>query len=179
MTKYHIDESALDRCILYGIRVINVSEDATDAEGMLARFQLSELIFGLIAMTTPRRFTRIFSIDKRYDGKRWETKDYFSTVEMIEEHGWDEPIKDPFDFLWDYENIETRVFMVNYMSLVSDIRRLHGQPGLLEEWAAEKGIPLYTMHTDQNGKQFLISGDGRSAPVKKKRPRYLKLVKGG
>lgn len=167
MAKYHIDESALDRCILYGIRVINVSEDITDAEGMLARFQLSELIFGLIAMTTPRRFTRIFPIEKKYDGKRWEIKDYFSTVEMIKNHGWDDPIRDPFDFLWDYENRETREFTVNYMGLISDLRRAQGHPGLLEEWAVANDIPLYTMHTDQNGKQFLVGEDGRSFPGQK------------
>lgn len=175
--KFHADNSALDRCILYGVRMLNTSKEAKDTEDLMVRFQLSEFIIGLLALITPRRLSGIFQIKKKYDGNRWETKDYFSTVEMIEEHGWDELIKNPLDFLWDYDSPETRKFLVNYMSLVSDIRRAQGHPGLLEEWADQSGIPLYTMHTDTDGRQFLIDQNGRSVPIKPQRPKHLKLVR--
>lgn len=169
------DPTALDRAILFGVRLVNLQEKTNLVGEILNRFQFAEAIMVLIMFVTPRRFTEIFPIDKRYDGNRWGTKDYFSTVEMINKHGWDEPIVEAFDFLWDYQNQDTREFLVNYLSLISDLRRAQGEPGILEEWAEMNNIPLYRMHTDSEGKQFIIDQNGRSKPVKK-RPRHLKLA---
>lgn len=177
--KFHVDDLALDRCILYGVRMLNALKETKSADDLLVRFQLSEFILGLLALTTPRRLCRIFPIEKKYDGNRRGTKDYFSTVEMIETHGWDELIKEPFEFLWDFENAETREYTVNHMGLLSDIRRAQGHPGLLEEWAGQNGIPLYTMHTDTDGRRFIIDQNGRSVPIKLQRPTHLKLIKRG
>lgn len=143
----------------------------------MTRYQLSELTMQLISLTTPRRLSAIFPIDKKYDGEKYEIKDYFSTVQMIKDHGWDERISDAFNFLWDYENRHLRHYLTQYLSLVSDIRRTQGHPGILEEWAAEKGIPLYHMHEDSKGRRYLLDGNGRSIRARKQYPNYLKLVK--
>jgi hypothetical protein len=176
LLKAFSDGTALDRTILYGVRMLGNETKPATYEELMNRFQLSELIMSLITLVTPRRLVAIFPIEKDYNGQQFGVKDYFSTIEAINEHGWDEPICDPLDFLWDYENPETREFLVNYMSLASDLRRTQGYPGILEEWAEANGVPIYTMHTDANGNQYLVDQNGRSKPVKKERSKHLRLV---
>lgn len=171
---------ALERAIFYGVRYLGQVEKSTSPEEMERRFRVSEAIMVLIAMVTPRRFVEIFPINKEYDGERRGFKDYFYTVNMIAERGWDEPIGETsdevFDFLWDYQNWDINLFLVNHMSLVSEMARSQGQPGLMEQRAAENGIETYTLHTTPEGKQYLRDSKGRSTPIKKKRPKHLKLV---
>lgn len=49
---------------------------------------------------------------------------------------------------------------------------------MMEEWARIMGLKTYTMHTDQNGKQFLFDKEtGKITRLRKPKPRYLKLVR--
>lgn len=174
------NDNALARSILYGVKLAGREKGHMTYEELTVKFQLFEMVMHLVTMVTPRKFVQIFPIEKRYDGKRWDTKDYFYTVEMINEHGWDEPIgvttEEVFEFLWDYQNWDVMIFLVEYMGLMSDIRRAQGQPGIMEQWAAENGIRTYTMHSTSDGKQYVVDENGRSMPIKKKRPKHLKLV---
>ncbi|QWU15708.1 hypothetical protein SAMN04487895_12756 [Paenibacillus sophorae] len=171
------DPIALDQSILYGVRLANRERDgASTLEGIRHRLTLFEGVMACMTLITPRRLVQVFPIAKFYDGERWQIKDYFTTVKMIEEHGWDKPISDPHHFIWDYGNWEMGEFLVRYMSLMSDMRRAQGQPGIMEEWLADKGVPMYTMHTDPSGRQFMVDPNGRSFPVRKPRPKHLKIV---
>ncbi|GEC93809.1 hypothetical protein [Brevibacillus brevis] len=173
------EEKALDRAIFYGVRYLG-RLGSVSVDNLESRFQLSYLIMELIALVTPRRFASIFPITKEYDGNRWGTKDYFYTVEKIAELGWDKPIGETtetvFDFLWDYHNWDVTFFLCEYMGLMSDMRRAQGQPGIMEQWAAENGIQTYTLHTTPKGEQYLMDSKGRSKPIRERRPRHLKLV---
>lgn len=170
-------KDAVNKIILYGIRFLSRLDKPRTAQDAEQHYYLFSSVLRAIEFVSPLQFTQVFPIQKTYDGKRFESKDYFSTVQMIQEHGWNERICDAFDFLWDYDNMETRIFLVNYMSIADVIRRGQGQLGMMEEWAIENQIPLYRMHTDDNGKQFMTDENGRSFPVKKQRPKYLTLVK--
>ncbi|GIO07991.1 hypothetical protein J31TS6_40190 [Brevibacillus reuszeri] len=174
------DDKALDRAILYGVRYLGRLGENISVEYLESRLQMSYLIMELIALVTPRRFARIFPITKEYDGNRWGTKDYFYTVEKIEELGWDKPIGETnetvFDFLWDYTNWDVNFFLVDHMSLMSDMRRAQGQPGIMEQWAADNGIQTYTLHTTPKGTQYVLDSNGKSKFVLKKRSNHLKLV---
>lgn len=174
------NDKALERAIFYGVKYLGRAEKYTTIDDLERRYSISEAIMALIAIVTPRKFVEIFPITKKYDGKRWGTKDYFYTVEMINKHGWDKPIGETdevaFDFLWDYQNWEINIFLVEHMSLISDMRRAQGQPGLMEQWALENGIQTYTLNTSPEGNQYLMDSNGRSTPVRKRRPKHLKLV---
>jgi hypothetical protein len=75
-----------------------------------------------MALLTPREFTNIFPIEKVYDGAKYETKDYFFTVQAIEKIGWDSVIDDDIvEFLWDYTNIYVSLFLVEMLGCTSDI----------------------------------------------------------
>lgn len=173
-----VDESAMDRSVLYGVKLANIAGTDKEQIDLFERYYFSELILRLIASITPSRLIRIFPINKEYDGERWETKDYFYTKKMIDEHGWDNPINEAFEFIWDYDNWELRMFWVNHSRLISDMRVAQGQPGIMETWAAENNIPLYSMLTVPNGEQYLIDRDGKTKPVVKRRAKHLKLIKG-
>ncbi|HBZ80933.1 MAG TPA: hypothetical protein DEP07_11170 [Brevibacillus sp.] len=174
------NDKALERAIFYGVKYMGRAGESTTIEELERRFSISEALMALIAMVTPRRFVEIFPINKEYDGERWGLKDYFYTVEMITKHGWDKPIGESsegaFGFLWDYQNWDINLFLVNHMSLVSEMARSQGQPGPMEQWAAENGIQIYTLNTTPDGKQYLLDSNGRSTPVRKKRPRHLRLM---
>lgn len=170
------DSTAAERIILYGVRYLNLLGEPMTERELQTRYSFYDAIMGYIGSIEPSRFVRIFPIEKDYRGHRYQSKDYFSTITMINGHGWDTPIGNAFEFLWDYENCETRIFLVNYMSLLSDIRKMQGQKGFAEEWCEGNGIPMYSMHTDVNGKKFMMSKDGRTYRVRNPRPKHLKLV---
>jgi hypothetical protein len=172
------DSIHLDRAILFGVRLVGHHEKPKTYEELISNYRYSEAIMQLIKVITPRRLTVIFPITKEYDGKRYGTKDYVSAIEMINKFGWDNLIDEPFEFLWDYVNWDITHFLVQHMSLMSDIRRSEGGMGIFEEWASEKGLTLYQMHTTKDGKQYLSDDKGHTFPVKKPRPKHLKLVHG-
>jgi len=170
------DDHMLEKSVFNGLRMVVHMGKPETYEQLRKQYHLSELVLELVNWLTPRKFTALFPIDKDFDGKRWETKDFFSTVEAIDNHGWDEPISDAVEFLWDYHNHETREFLVKYMGLVSDLRRMQGQPGILDEWAAQSGVHVFHLYSDQVGSQYIIDENGRSKPVRKANAKHLRLV---
>jgi len=67
-----------------------------------------------------------------------------------------------------------------FFGFASDLRRMDGQPGIMEQWAQENGFKTYTMHTDSKGRQYLFDKEtGKTMKVRKLRPQYLKVKKGG
>ena len=175
----------LKRIIFYGVKVINTlgkSDTLTPdevEEDTEYYFNLANTIINFMALLTPVELINIFPIDKEYDGNKCETKDYFYSMDYLKGIGLDKPIgEEIMNLLWEYCNNDIRMFNVNVMSFMSNIRRLQGEPGIMEEWAAGNGIRTNTMFTDSSGKQYLHDGEtGKTMKVKKPKPRYLKVIK--
>jgi len=170
---------SIKKLIFYGVKAVNSITDR-DMKYLRSNFQFIETIQQMMGTLKPSEFVNIFPITKEYDGNRYGTKDYFYTMDYLKTLS-DEPIgeeRQVMDFLWEYHNLEICLFVVNMLSIASDLRRSEGQPGIMEEWCAENGIKTYTMHTDQKGKRFVVDNEtGKSFRVRKKMPRYLKLVR--
>ncbi|WP_286817775.1 hypothetical protein [Desulfobacter sp. UBA2225] len=133
----------------------------------------------LIGQITPRELTQIYPIAKSYDGDKYGTVDYFSTMEKLEEFGMDELItKDRvMDVLFNYDNTHIRKYGCTKLCVISDLRRCEGHPGLAEEYLSPLGVGMYKMITDEYGKQFLYDPDKQTTyPVTKPRPRYLRVI---
>jgi len=133
----------------------------------------------LIGQITPRELTQIYPIAKSYDGDKYGTVDYFSTMEKLEEFGMDELItKDRvMDVLFNYDNTHIRKYGCTKLCVISDLRRCEGHPGLAEEFFGPLGVGMYKMMTDEYGKQFLYDPDKQTTyPVTKPRPRYLRVI---
>ncbi len=133
----------------------------------------------LIGQITPRELTQIYPIAKSYDGNKYGTVDYFSTMEQLEEFGMDELItKDKvMDVLFNYDNPHIREYGCTKLCVISDLRRCEGHPGMAEEYFGPLGVGMYKMMTDEYGKQFLYDPDKQTTyPVIKPRPRYLRVI---
>lgn len=170
------DSDAIKKIIFYGVKFIARGGFNPQTESEVRDlFQLSVLIRETIGKLTPRQLSQIFPVHKTYSGQRTESKDYFYTMEVFEKHGMDTVIGDSVnEILWDCTNIDLTLFNVETMGYVDTLRRIDGQPGMLEEFF---GLKPWTQHTDAMGKSFMVQKDtGKVVATKKRRPRYLRPV---
>ena len=133
---------------------------------------------------TPRRFMRLFPIDKTYDGARFQCKDYFSTMEMCRENGMDVLIKDAVSFLWDYCNPHIRRFLSGYLTSIDRQRFYQGQKSLFQTFLDENGIdiPSYQRIQALNGQVYMRNtqtGQFLKTAKPSKKPKWWKIIEGG
>ena len=72
------------------------------------------------------------------------------------------------------------MYMASIFSMVSKLREYNGESGLLEGFCEEQGIEppkRYTMYKDAKGKSYAIDSNGKSMPLHKAKPKWLKVVK--
>lgn len=184
LTKYKEEKvnakDTLKKLIYYGIMVVNTKPKETSTiDAITDDFNFIQTILLGIGSLTPRELINIFPIDKTYDGDKYGTKDYYYTMGYIKEHGIDTVIGNGFEFLYEYMNIKTRLFTVEVMSSMDNIRELEGKQSVIGEFLEENGVRSHTLHQDNKGKEYFIKG-GKAIKVKapkKRKPKYLKLVK--
>ena len=142
-------------------------------------FAFYNMTYDLIKTLTPKEFMNIFPIEKKYDGKRYQCKDYFYTMDYLKTLDLDMVIGEEIDsFLWEYQNWDVADFVIEMMSIVSDLRRFEGKKSLMEEWADKNDIETFTKCKDAKGKEYLLSNKtGKTVKISKPRPRYLKVIK--
>lgn len=109
-------------------------------------FNSFDLVLMVLDTITPRKLMQIFPIDKKYDGHKWESKDYYSTIEAMKEFGMDRQIGtaqgQAFDFLWDYMNHNVMMFVVRFMSVLSDMSQLKGNGDPTVKFFESQGIEV-------------------------------------
>lgn len=133
---------------------------------------------------TPAILLTVFPPEKDYDGERFECKDYFSTMEAVNDFGLDTRFGDKaMAFLWDYMNPTTRHFVVGFMSAISDACRELGEPTPLESFFEENGLHTYNLATDAAGNEYLHDNTtGEVKPIVKPKstvPRWWRVIEGG
>ena len=137
------------------------------------RVEIYGIIMGTLGLLTPEQFTQNFPVDKRYDGKKYGIKDYFSTIEALKEYPLGQPIGEKIQyFLWEYMNVEIHKLLVCYLSAVDDLRRSRGQMGVAEEFFENIGVSAYREYENE----VFINKTGHILKAKKKIPRYLRLI---
>lgn len=154
-------------------------KDVITEKNMQLRMSLVNVILAHASLLTPREFSQIFPITKSYDGKRREVKDYFSTLEAMGEIGMDNLMGEKArELFWDYQNRDVRELSVNILNAYSGIRQLDGHPDIMVEWMEKQGVsPLYMQTDGATGTKFLYDPKtGKTTPVIKKKPRYLRLI---
>lgn len=120
---------------------INAESEADYIKAVWDNFQLYEMALSVIGMLTPKEVIETFPIYKRYDGHKYETKDYFTVQEALADYDLNQPINavtdKAFEFLWDYDNDDLVEFAVDLMGAMSNINRL------------EKGKDLFTQFLEE------------------------------
>lgn len=108
-------KEARKNVVYWAIRCVPYIDDLEDKEVLI------QLVNMELKKMTYRDLVNIFPITKFYKGDKWDTKDYFYTMNYIKEHGGlDAYIEDPFDMVWDYQNKYIRKFGVKWMDYVND-----------------------------------------------------------
>lgn len=138
-------------------------------------FQLIDSIFSVLGCLTLRNFVNTFPVDKTYDGKKWDCKDYFYTMEVLSKMNWDKPIgRDKFfEFLWDYENKDLRNVCIDYMCSMSAVYRSQTGKGIAEQWCDNMGIPTYMMDRETG----IVKDNKTGNTSKPKKTSHIKIVK--
>lgn len=175
-----VDLIERQRAVFYGMRMFVFEKtEELDYDGYMHLYSGMQFVKAVVSTMTPNEFEAVFPIDKTYDGERYECKDYFYTKKEIKEMGEDKEIGEKVNELfWDYQNLDVKMFHLNFMSVVDGIRRAEGQKGMMEEFLEEQGVPMYRMFKDENGKEFLQNTQtGEVSKVRKATPRYLKVIK--
>lgn len=114
-----------------------------------------ECVNCLTGCLTPSLFNQIFPIKKEYDGHKYSMKDYFSTVEYIEEEiGWDNQIKNGLEFLYEYDNDDVLQASLVTMDVINSISQRQTGESVFERFAKENGIQMYTVDSDGNTEPY-------------------------
>lgn len=181
----------LSKSVYYWVKYVNLlykicddEMESAPSEYVQELFQVMEAVKELIKLLTPNELMRIFPITKRYDGARYECKDYFTTMEALKAHGLDTPIGEAVDhILWDYMDNHLMWFTLNLMGIVGKLHKAQTGREMLFDFFEEQGkhLTTYNMATDpRTGKRYMINNDtGKMTRVRKPMPRYLKVVQGG
>lgn len=176
------EESAhklLKQLVIYGVKyIINFRYEKKNIKTRAEieyNFDMIELIKATMTGLTPNDFVNLFPITKEYDGEKYCMKDYFSTVESLKTYDMDQRIGHKLiDFLWDYRNTELDEFTVEVMMAASDMRKLQGEKGIMEEWCDKKGLDTYTINETDG---YIVNNTThKSVPYSKPIPEYLSLV---
>ncbi|MCO7126609.1 hypothetical protein NIE88_12625 [Sporolactobacillus shoreicorticis] len=142
-----------------------------------SRFDDTQSTLSIMSTLSPNEIMRLFPIAKHYDGDKWGEIDYFSTIKHVKEYPLNKPVgyEQISEFLMGYDNPDIRRLMVDMMMATSDMMKQETGESLAEKM----GIPTVTMQEGTNGQKYMIDENGRSKPVieKKKRPKYLRVVK--
>lgn len=124
-----------EKVVFYGIKYLNITRYQFNPLTIEQDFMLYDTVLDTISHLTPRQLLNIFPVSKIYSGgHNSDWKNYFTTMDTITEYGLDTQIAEPFSFLWDYTNNETRYFLVHFMSVINDMRQLQGSPDMITEF---------------------------------------------
>lgn len=140
-----------------------------------ATFDLVDAIFTVMGYIKLKNLVITFPITKDFDGHKWESKDYFYTMDILAKLDWDKPIgRDKFfNFLWDYENDDLRNVCVDYMCVMSDLYRSKTGKGIAEQWCEDMGIGSYTIDKETG----IIKNNQTGEIGKVKKNSHIQIVK--
>lgn len=155
---------------------VKIGADYTKTlEESQATFDLIDALFSVMGCIKLRNFVTIFPITKEYDGEKWQSKDYFFTMDVLSKMDWDKPIgRDKvYDLLWDYQNDDLREVCVEFTCAMSAVYRSQTGKGIAEEWCDDLGIPTCSVD-NENG----IMRDNQTGKVMKiKKKSHIQIVK--
>ena len=153
---------------------LGIDEPATLDE-VKAKYQLFDFLFSVLGGLTLRNFVTTFPITKEYDGAKWESKDYFYTMDVLSSMDWDQPIgrDNVFDLLWDYVNHDLRKVNVEYTNVLSAAYRSQTGKGIMEQFCEDNGIATFSVDRDTG---FMV--DNKTGEISRFRKQsHIQVVK--
>jgi hypothetical protein len=182
-SRWHL-RKCVSNAVRYAVyRYRTLKENGTPL-GYTALFNMQDAVMGFLELLTPRELLTDFPITKTYDGKRWESADYFTTIEKFEGLDMDKPfdkqVKEMAEWLWGYQNKWLSMFLVGFFCTIDKIRQMNGEEDMLTGFFKSQGKkPPETIrvYKDAKGKKYAVDSNGKSMPLRKAKPRYLRVLK--
>ena len=186
--KYGYDSPAdIRKAVFYGIRHYSY----VDVGGMTPKELLSAFseyidIKMMISRLSIADMEILFPIGKDYDGWKYESKDYFSTMEWLGNIDINSPMgfgEDGVDgFFWNYYNHHIMGFAVHELLVIDRIARIDGRQGMLESFLDHAGMSdkVHTISVDRNtGTAYdKVTGEVfEILPRQTKIPRWIHMVR--
>lgn len=173
------------KTIFHGVKYIILFplDTETTYKEFLLMYNTIQDIICLMKDLSLKDLINMFPIIKEYDGEKWEAKDYYSTMEYLQDKNLEEPIgEEIYNFFFNYYNNDIINFSVKHMLLIDRINKAECKPSLMEQFLEiadpEGKIHTYTYHKKEGymydnytGKTFKVS------KPKRKIPKYLKILK--
>ena len=120
---------------------------------------------------TPNEIMNIFPTNKCYDGKRWESKDWFYVQEMLKQYNCDAPIGDnALEFLFNTYNHKISSFIATYLSCVDTININDGYTGIFESFFEEIDVHLDKWIKDEKNSVLYNTTTNEVIDFKKENP---------
>lgn len=91
--KFKRDYDFMDKMITIGFIAPNIEDNPSiDLSSFILKYNLLQCILRLLEGLTPRQVLGLFPIEKSYDGEKYQTKDYYSSIEAVNDLGIDVPL---------------------------------------------------------------------------------------
>lgn len=172
----------LQKSLYYGIKYICIKQiDNLPYNKLLTLFKDIQNIHSLMSTTTYSQMINMFPIIKEYDGEKYCCKDYYSTQDYLKDKDLNDLIglNNTDEFCSYYYNNNIINFTVKSFLIVDKLRKYRNESGLLEsvleQLDPEHTINVYTY--DKENDIMINNNTHEIVKVKKKIPKYLKLVK--
>ena len=140
------EELNKEEILKYIYLVVNTNNRSRFVKGEVLTLEELERCGEAIDLLTPKELQQLFPIRKEFDGVRYQSKDYYFSIQKIRERGEELPIKEHgkgvFDFLWDYDNHELSEYMIDYLTRMEKIYVAQGHKSFLEEFFSNESILL-------------------------------------
>ena len=153
LAKYNGTENkeVIKQLSYYGVKAVNeIAKENLDYEQTLKLFELTEVVKTAMSLLTPNELITVFPVDKKYDGRKYQSKDYFYTMNELENIGMNNTIFEKIGcLLWDYVNVDTKQFLVNSLCALSAITRIETGKSFIETWAEENNIETYKLYRSE------------------------------
>ena len=151
-----VDSGEITKYVYLGVKAIGEMHTAQievwEQKPAYTEFSMISTLVGAIGLLTPHQFVQTFPADKKYDGEKYSTKDYFSSMKAIRTLDPSKPIGDEdavLNLLWDYQNWNINWFMVEWMSALSRVCRLQGLTAPIDEFVQDLGVTTYTLYEEE------------------------------
>lgn len=164
----------IKKSIFYGVKYIlsvEINPEITYHD-LLKIFSEIQDINNSISGLTIKEFMNIFPINKEYNGKKYCSNDYYSTMEYLQGKNLDDVIGDDRDeFISEYWNSSIISFQVREFMIVNALLKAQNKTGLLEQAMSmldpEGKVGVYKYNKEEG--YMLDSKTGKTFPCNKQK----------
>lgn len=171
--------SYVQKMVYYGVKAIGTHPKLKNYQEAVACFEFISNLKTVMSILTLHEFMNIFPIEKVFDGDKYEMKDYYSTLEAINELEL-EPHKQIgesiLELIMEYMNDDIMNFAVQGMIAMSAMRRFDGHLDLIEEFMASEGHKTPNTFKNDKGQVYYVR-HGKPQKIKTSNSDHLRLVK--